>query len=334
MENLAPLYSLTQLTMSLRGYSLSQVINGLLVFFPNLKYLDLSDSAIVDDGPDDPSQAILRASQVEELRLCRIHDSTSRIFASIIGSCPKLRSLCCSRTSPAYEVTQHVNQYCQELDRFLIGYQMIDDTAFTAYPILIPMRSMALCRASGPAVVSALMEGPCATLEELVLSRVDLADIDIERLTKVSTCTITPPWQCLRRLVLDDAQNVAREDLFALLDTCAHLEELVIRAKWRIRIHRDQHGVFLPRLGHIVVDDDLLERLGDYGLLNSFTWRQNGQFTATGVERFIARRQAITGQKVHATIQEQAECNYLQVETHSTKAKIVPLETIFQSVFD
>lgn len=77
MENLAPLYSLTQLTMSLRGYSLSQVINGLLVFFPNLKYLDLSDSAIVDDGPDDPSQAILRASQVEELRLCRIHDSTS-----------------------------------------------------------------------------------------------------------------------------------------------------------------------------------------------------------------------------------------------------------------
>lgn len=266
LRSMGTITSLTFLQLYCLDMTLHEIDTILFTNFPNLQYLDLSDSCIYDTYLEHNNPV---ATNIRELTLSNIDQSTSSAFEYILRSCPKLERLECYNAHPSYRIIQLLSQYCSSLTTLGFGYRPnLGVQSAERIQLMTAVHSMSLRQITDSLFTGIVSYGSCTTLTSLNLHACAISDECIGLLADSNTSF--PQLKSLHLIMIHELTEFGLE---ALLSACTHLQQLVIK-----------------RASDIIISDFTLDAFSRLESLVDITYEQPDQVTPMAIRRLVTDR--------------------------------------------
>ncbi|KAI8145385.1 hypothetical protein BJV82DRAFT_603475 [Fennellomyces sp. T-0311] len=217
LRNMGSMPTMTFLQLYCLEISLPDVLQ-LFTLFPNLSYLDLSDSVIFDNGGVVSPVQI----RVKDLTLNHIEGSSSPVFDCLIQSCPQLERFNCRGSQPSYDIISHLNRHVRSLKS--LAYGVVRD--YFPTPALETALASVILEQVGDQDLAAVVAHAYPTLSNMEIRSSFITDACVSQLA-------SRIWPALRQIDLNTLCGITLQGLFVLLDACPRLEKLSFKnVRW------------------------------------------------------------------------------------------------------
>lgn len=278
LRSMGTITSLTFLQLYCLNMTLYDIDTILFTNFPNLQYLDLSDSCIHDTSyyHHHNKNTMATTTNIRELTLSNIERGSSSVFEYLLRSCPKLERLNCYNAIPSYHIIQLLSQYHASLTTLGFGYRPNNHRGEGGGapervhpPLTTAVRSISLRRVTDIAFTGVVFYGSCTTLTSLHLHACNISDECIRRLAENNNNLSTfPQLKQLHLIMVNDLTEFGLDEL--LLACTPRLEQLVIK-----------------RAPDMILSDHTLDTFSLVASLVDITYDQPDQVSPMAIRRLV-----------------------------------------------
>lgn len=271
LRSMGTITSLTFLQLYCLNMTLYDIDTILFTNFPNLQYLDLSDSCIYGTAHPKNNSTTIATTNIRELTLSNIERGSSSVFEYLLRSCPKLERLNCYNAYPSYHIIQLLSQYHASLTTLGFGYRPTNvgegGEPERVHQLTTAVQSISLRRVTDIAFTGVVLYGSCTTMTSLHLHACNISDECIRRLAENSNPTF-PQLKQLHLIIVNDLTEFGLEDLLLTCTPC--LEKLVIK-----------------RAPDMILSDHTLDAFSLVASLVDITYDQPDQVSPTAIRRLV-----------------------------------------------
>lgn len=275
LRSMGTITSLTFLQLYCLNMTLYDIDTILFTNFPNLQYLDLSDSCIYGTAhhPKNNNNTTIATTNIRELTLSNIERGSSSVFEYLLRSCPKLERLHCYNAYPSYHIIQLLSQYHASLTTLGFGYRPNVEEggseSESVHQLTTAVQSISLRRVTDIAFTGVVLYGSCTTMTSLHLHACNISDECIRRLAENNNNNPTfPQLKQLHLIMVNDLTEFGLEDL--LLACTPRLEKLVIK-----------------RAPDMILSDHTLDAFSLVASLVDITYDQPDQVSPMAIRRLV-----------------------------------------------
>ncbi|KAI9477073.1 hypothetical protein BDB00DRAFT_879526 [Zychaea mexicana] len=258
LRNIGPMTAMSYLQLYCLEINMDDVVH-LFDLFPNLTYLDLSDSVLYDSGdytssiPSGPAhrhhryhhynQRYHRTTRLKSLTLNHIEGASSAVFGCLLQSCPQLEQFHCRGALLSYEIIQHLNRYNRSLR--VLAYGLCAGHHADQHDFVIPPPPVMLEIGLESVLLEQVNDQDLAAIVSYsayhyTLSKLDIRSCFIPDDTMaqllLNSSSSNGGWSSLRQLDLSSVTGLSLPGLFTFLDACPNLEKLSFKdiPWWRV----------------------------------------------------------------------------------------------------